>query len=37
MTERSKHQRIEEVLPREESAPGKPSPCARRGDPRGEA
>lgn len=37
MTEKSKHQRIKEVLPREESAPGKSSPCARRGDPTGEA
>jgi hypothetical protein len=25
------------VLPREESDPGKPNPCAVRGDPRGEA
>ena len=28
---------IEQVLPREESTPGKPSPCAAWGDPRGEA
>ena len=37
MTEMSGHQRIEEVLPREEFAPGKPSPCALWGDPHGEA
>jgi hypothetical protein len=37
VTERSRHQRIEEVLPREEFAAGKPSPCALWGDPRGEA
>jgi hypothetical protein len=33
----NKHQIIKQVLPQEESAPGKPSPCALRGDPRGEA
>jgi hypothetical protein len=31
------HQQIEQVLPREESTPGKASPCAAWGDPRGEA
>jgi hypothetical protein len=31
------HQKIEQVLPREESNPGKPIPCAARGDSRGEA
>jgi len=29
----SRHQRIEQVPPREESAPGKASPCAAWGDP----
>jgi hypothetical protein len=29
--------KVEQVLPQEESTPGKPSPCAARGDPRGEA
>jgi hypothetical protein len=33
----NKHLRIEQVLPREESDPGKSSPCASWGDPRGEA
>jgi len=37
VTEKVKHQAVEEILPREESAPGKSSPCARRGDPRSEA
>ena len=32
VTEMSRHRRIEEVLPREESVPGKSSPCGRRGD-----
>ncbi len=32
-----KHQSIEQVLPREESTPGKANPCAAWGDPRGEA
>ena len=31
------HRRIEQIPPREESAPGKPIPCAARGDSRGEA
>jgi hypothetical protein len=37
VTETSKHQQIEEVLPREVSAPVKPSPCAVQGDLHGEA
>lgn len=37
VTETSRHRRIKEVLPREESAPGKPNLCATRGDSRGEA
>jgi len=31
------HVKVEQVLPQEESTPGKPSPCVRRGDPQGEA
>jgi hypothetical protein len=31
------HQVIEQVLPQEESTPGKPRPCAAWGDPHGEA
>jgi len=31
------HQEIEQVLPREESTPGKPNPCAARSDSRSEA
>ena len=33
----SRGKRIKEVLPREESAPGKPNPCDLRGDPQAEA
>lgn len=36
-----KHRRVEQVLPREESTPGKPNPCAALAShgakPRGEA
>ena len=32
-----RHREIEQVLPREESTPGKPNPCAAWGDSRGEA
>jgi hypothetical protein len=28
---------VEQVLPQEESTPGKPHPCASQGDLRGEA
>jgi len=37
VTEKVKHQAYEEILPREESAPGKSSPCGPRGDSRDEA
>jgi hypothetical protein len=32
-----KLKKVEQVLPREESTPGKPSPCAAWGDSRSEA
>lgn len=37
VSKRSRHQRIEQVLPWEESTPRKPIPCALRGDSQGEA
>ena len=37
VSEMRKHRRVEQVLSREESTPGKPIPCAAWGDPRGEA
>ena len=37
VSEDEQHQRVKQVLPREESTPGKANPCAAWGDPRGEA
>jgi hypothetical protein len=37
VSKRSRHRRLEQVLPREESTPGKPNPCAVQGDLQGEA
>jgi hypothetical protein len=34
---RQRHRWFKQILPREESAPEKPSPCVDRGDPIGEA
>jgi hypothetical protein len=37
VSEKERHQRIEQVLPQEESTPGKSIPCAVTGDRQGEA
>jgi len=37
VSKKSRHRRFGQVLPREESTPGKPNPCATQGDLRGEA